>query len=46
VVSIAIYDHVESLQYRQAHVLAGILLGFSFVTLFALYFFNRRARRG
>ncbi len=44
VVSIAIYDHVESLQYAQAHTLAAILLAATFVALFALYFLNRRWR--
>jgi molybdate transport system permease protein len=44
VVSIAIYDEVESLNYAQAHTLAAILLAFTFATLFALYFFNRPKR--
>lgn len=44
VISIAIYDHVEALEYTQAHVLAGILLAFSFCCMFALYFINRRWR--
>ena len=44
VVSIAIYDHVESLQYTQAHTLAAILLGFTFLSMFALYFINRKWR--
>jgi len=43
VVSVQIYDHVEALEYGQAHELAGILLAFSFVTLLLLYAFNRRA---
>lgn len=42
VVSIAIYDHVESLQYTQAHWLAGGLLLFSFLLLVAVYAVNRR----
>lgn len=46
VVSIAIYDHVEALDYSQAHVLSALMLGFSFVVLFAVYAFNRRARLG
>ena len=33
VASIAIYDHVEALQFDQAHQLSWILLGFSFLTL-------------
>jgi molybdate transport system permease protein len=43
VVSVQIYDHVEALEYSQAHELAIVLMGFSFVTLFLLYAFNRRA---
>ncbi|MEJ2308735.1 MAG: molybdate ABC transporter permease subunit [Gammaproteobacteria bacterium] len=42
VVSIAIYDHVESLQYTQAHWLSGGLLLLSFLLLIAVYAFNRR----
>lgn len=44
VISIAIYDHVEALEYAQAHALAAMLLAFSFVCMFALYFINRRWR--
>ena len=43
VVSIAIYEHVESLNYAEAHALSAILLLFSFCVLFAVYAFNRRA---
>jgi len=42
VLSIAIYDHVESMEYGQAHVLAGGLLILSFVMLLVVYIFNRR----
>ncbi len=42
VVSIAIYDHVESLDYASAHVLSGGLLLLSFVLLLAVYGFNRQ----
>jgi molybdate transport system permease protein len=42
VLSIAIYDHVEGLEYAQAHWLAGGLLLFSFVILFLVYGQNRR----
>ena len=42
VVSIAVYEHVERLDYLQAHVLAGGLLVFSFVVLLAVYLSNRR----
>ena len=40
VVSVQIYDHVEALDYGQAHWLAGAMLLFSFVVLLALYPFN------
>jgi molybdate transport system permease protein len=39
VVSVQIYNHVEALEYTQAHWLAGGLLGFSFTVLFILYSF-------
>ncbi|MEA3245586.1 MAG: molybdate ABC transporter permease subunit [Gemmatimonadota bacterium] len=42
VLSIALYNHVERLEYGAAHVLAAGLLAFSFVVLFAVYAFNRR----
>ena len=37
VLSVQIYDHVEALEYAQAHALAGGLLLFSFVVLLAVY---------
>lgn len=37
VVSVQIYNHVETLQYTQAHWLAGGMLLFSFIVLLALY---------
>jgi molybdate transport system permease protein len=47
VLSVAIYDHVETLEYAKAHWLAGSLLAFSFVTLISLYLINgRTANRG
>ncbi|EEF80985.1 Molybdenum transport system permease protein ModB [Methylophaga thiooxydans] len=42
VISIAIYDHVESLEYAQAHWLAAVLLLLSFLLLMAVYGLNRR----
>ena len=42
VVSIAIYDHVETLDYASAHQLSAILLGFAFVALTAMFVINRR----
>ncbi|MFY9810415.1 molybdate ABC transporter permease subunit [Aquabacterium sp.] len=37
VASVQIYDHVESLDYAQAHRLAAVMLVFSFVVLLSLY---------
>ncbi|HUW37425.1 MAG TPA: molybdate ABC transporter permease subunit [Rhodocyclaceae bacterium] len=45
VISVQIYDHVEALEYAQAHWLAGGLLVFSFLVLLALYTLNPAARR-
>ncbi len=42
VLSIAIYDHVEALEYGHAHWLSGGLLLLSFLMLIAVYAFNRR----
>ena len=42
VLSIAIYDHVEALEYGSAHWLAGGLLLTSFLMLLAVYSINRR----
>jgi molybdate transport system permease protein len=42
VLSIAIYDHVEALEYGQAHWLSGALLVTSFLMLIAVYALNRR----
>jgi molybdate transport system permease protein len=42
VISIAVYEHVETLRYTQAHVLAACLLAFSFVVLLSVYMLNRR----
>lgn len=35
--SVLIYDHVEALEYSQAHWISGILLSFSFLVLLTLY---------
>lgn len=40
VISVQIYDHVEALEYAQAHWLAGGMLVISFVALLLLYTFN------
>ncbi len=45
VVSVQIYDHVEALEYTQAHWLAGGMVVFSFTVLLALYVLNPTGRR-
>ena len=45
VVSVQIYDHVEALEYSQAHGLSLAMLAFSFLALLALYTLNPPARR-
>ena len=42
VLSIAIYDHVEALEYGHAHWLSGGLLLLSFLMLLSVYTINRR----
>lgn len=42
VVSIAIYDHVESLNYAAAHQMSLLLVGFAFVVLVGMFVVNRR----
>ena len=44
VVSIAIYDHVEALDYGRAHGLAALLLALSFALLLSVYALNKRFR--
>ncbi len=44
-VSVQIYDHVEALEYADAHRLAAVMLVFSFVCLLALHLYNQRGRR-
>ena len=46
VISIAIYEHVETLRYAEAHLLAAILLLFSFSVLVLVYSLNRRFPMG
>lgn len=45
VLSIAIYDHVETLEYGQAHLLSAGMIGFAFVVLLSLYLINGRIGR-
>ncbi len=42
VISIAMYEHVETLRYAEGHQLSAGLLIFSFVVLFVVYILNRR----
>ena len=42
VLSIAIYEHVEAMEYGHAHWLSGGLLILSFIMLLFVYLFNRR----
>jgi molybdate transport system permease protein len=44
VVSVQIYDHVEALEYAQAHALSGVMIVFSFVVLLMLYTFQRKCK--
>lgn len=46
VLSISIFEHVETLDYASAHKLAAALLVFSFVVLLAVYLANGRYRAG
>jgi molybdate transport system permease protein len=45
VLSVAIYDYVETQEYDQAHLLAAGMLAFSFLVLMALYLVNGRLNR-
>ncbi len=45
VLSVAIYDHVESLEWTQAHWLAGGMLVFSFLVVFTMYALEKHLRR-
>ncbi len=41
-ISIAIYEHVETINYADAHTLSAGLLVFSFLVLLFVYTANRR----
>lgn len=45
VLSVAIYDHVETLEYDQAHILSAGMVGFAFLVLLVLYLVNGRFSR-
>ena len=42
VLSTTIFEHVEAMEYGQAHTIAAVLLIFSFLVLLAVYVVNRR----
>jgi molybdate transport system permease protein len=42
VISIAIYDHVETLNYAAAHRMSLLLIAFAFVVLLSMFLVNRR----
>lgn len=42
VLSTTVFEHVEAMEYGQAHALSAFLLIFSFVVLLAVYILNRR----
>lgn len=46
VASVQIYDHVEALEYADAHRLAAVMLVFSFVVLLAMHLWRPAARKG
>jgi molybdate transport system permease protein len=45
VVSVQIYDHVEAMEYAQAHWLAGGMVAFAFLVLLALYTLNPTGKK-
>ena len=46
VASVQIYDHVEAMEYSQAHRLSAVMLVFSFLVLLVLYAWKPGARKG
>ena len=42
VISIAIYEHVETINYPEAHLLSGGMLAFAFLVLLIVYSLNRK----
>ncbi len=45
VASIAIYEYVEVLDYRSAHIYSAIMVALSFAVLLVVYFFNHSSKR-
>ncbi|MEQ1887126.1 MAG: molybdate ABC transporter permease subunit [Bryobacteraceae bacterium] len=46
VASVQIYDHVQGLEYTEAHRLAAVMLVFSFLVLLALHVWRPKPKRG
>ena len=46
VASVQIYDHVEAMEYSQAHRLSAVMLVFSFLVLLVLYTWKPDTRKG
>ncbi|OGB39209.1 MAG: molybdenum ABC transporter permease subunit [Burkholderiales bacterium RIFCSPHIGHO2_12_FULL_67_38] len=46
VASVQIYDHVEAMEYLQAHRLSAVMLVFSFIVLLALYAWRPKPKEG
>jgi molybdate transport system permease protein len=46
VASVQIYDHVEALEYAQAHRLSIVMLAFSFIVLLTLYAWRPGSKKG
>jgi molybdate transport system permease protein len=46
VASVQIYDHVEALEYMQAHNLSAVMLVFSFVVLLTIYVWRPQPKKG
>ena len=44
VASVAIYEMVETMEYGQAHIYAGIMVAMSFFVLLAVYLFNHKQK--
>jgi len=44
VVSVQLYEHVEALQYQEAHALAVLMIAFAFLVLTTVYSFNNAGR--
>jgi len=46
VASVAIYEMVETMDYKNAHIYSAIMLTISFLVLLSVYLFNRRVKNG